>query len=48
MRAWLAIAAGLGIGVGIAWWLSKEGPDAGNERLRAWLAEPAPPTGTGA
>ena len=35
MRAWLAIAAGLGIGAGIAWWLSKDGPDPGNERRGA-------------
>ncbi len=35
MRAWLAIAAGLGIGAGIAWWLSKDGPDAGSERREA-------------
>lgn len=27
MRAWLAIAAGVALGVGTAWWLSRESPD---------------------
>lgn len=28
MRAWLAIAAGVALGVGVAWWLAREAPDA--------------------
>jgi len=28
MRAWLAIAAGIALGVGVAWWLARESPDA--------------------
>ena len=28
MRAWLAIAAGIALGVGVAWWLGREAPDA--------------------
>lgn len=28
MRAWLAIAAGVALGVGTAWWLSRESTDA--------------------
>lgn len=28
MRAWLAIAAGVALGVGVAGWLSRESPDA--------------------
>lgn len=27
MRAWLAIAAGVALGVGTAWWLSRESTD---------------------
>ena len=27
MRAWLAIAAGLGLGIGVAWWLGRESAD---------------------
>jgi hypothetical protein len=27
MRAWLAIAAGIALGVGVAWWLARESPD---------------------
>ncbi len=28
MRAWLAIAAGIALGVGVAWWLGREASDA--------------------
>lgn len=28
MRAWAAIVAGVALGVGVAWWLAREAPDA--------------------
>ena len=27
MRVWLAIVAGIGLGVGVAWWLARESPE---------------------
>lgn len=27
MRAWLAIVAGVALGVGVAWWLARESPE---------------------
>ena len=33
MRAWLAIVAGLAVGGGVAWWLSRDEAD-GSEALR--------------
>ncbi|MBA3928661.1 MAG: hypothetical protein C0521_03625 [Xanthomonas sp.] len=32
MRAWLAIVAGVGLGVGVAWWLARESPETTTER----------------
>ncbi|MFT3667289.1 MAG: hypothetical protein QM795_01550 [Pseudoxanthomonas sp.] len=44
MRAWLAIAAGLGIGAGVAWWLSQG--EAGPRRQRADARQAATPVDT--
>ncbi|SFV29881.1 MULTISPECIES: DUF4124 domain-containing protein [unclassified Pseudoxanthomonas] len=41
MRAWLAIVAGLAVGGGVAWWLSRDeadGPEARREAGRAGAA----------
>jgi membrane protein YqaA with SNARE-associated domain len=36
MRGWLAIAAGLALGVGVAWWLGREAPqDTARKQQRA-------------
>ncbi|MBD9479368.1 DUF4124 domain-containing protein [Pseudoxanthomonas sp. PXM02] len=32
MRAWLAIATGIALGVGAAWWLARESPDATTQK----------------
>jgi len=32
MRAWLAIAAGIALGVGVAWWLARESPDTASRK----------------